>query len=382
MKKQKFNYEEIFGIGPMVTRIGAKEYYLNSDNHLKAEYTTEKEASEHIRQLINESVYSEILTENICSLLSGGLDSSVLTAIAAKDYYKKFGKPLKTYSFQYENSENIDRPWVEKVISYIETEHTFLEIGTDELINNLFKVVDARGYPGMADIDSSLLSFLSLIKEDTFFTGEGADEVFGGYWWMQKDEVFENFPWSSDIETRTWFLKDSFKLGIEKFVNNTFKETYTNNHKLTIDWFMPVLVDRTEKISSFANKTPLMPYANEALLSYVYNLRSSFKKDKYILRKAANGVLPEEILYRKKFPYPKTYNKSYTNRVTEMMFDVLNSTHEPINEYLDREKTIQLLKRKDEIEEAKIKPFFGQLMAHPQQIGYLLQVNYWLKTMN
>jgi len=356
--------QEIFGLGPMRVPIELKRL------EKRKIIATEKEVTEHIFQMISNKICNEILDEDTCCLLSGGLDSSIVTAIAQKNYYEKFGRPIRTYSFEYKESPNEDKPWVEKVSKYLKTEHTYLEIGTDELIENLFKAVDARRYPGMADIDSSLLAFLKLISEKSFFTGEGADEVFGGYWWMQTEENFETFPWSN-VEAREWFLKE---IPIKDYVQKHFNETYVDNQKLTIDWFMPVLVDRTKKIAAYTGKVPLMPYKNDELIQYVYNLKPEFKIDKYILRKVAEKLLPEEIVYRKKFPYPKTHNETYLKRVTEMLEDIINSNDEPINKFLDKEKVEKLLESK-----SNERPWFGQLMAKPQQIAYLLQINYWLK---
>jgi asparagine synthase (glutamine-hydrolysing) len=195
--------------------------------------------------------------------------------------------------------------------------------------------------------------------------------VFGGYWWMKSKEPFETFTWSN-LEAREWFLKE---IPLKDYVQNHFEKTYLDNHQLTLDWFMPVLVDRTEKIAKYTEKVPLMPYKDNDLTTYSYNLNHELKKNKYILRKAAENILPEEIVYRKKFPYPKTYNETYLERVTEMLEEVINQNDEPINEFLDKNKIKNFLMTKSEEES----PWFGQLMAKPQQIAYLLQVNYWLK---
>ena len=99
---------------------------------------------------------------------------------------------------------------------------------------------------------------------------------------------------------------------------------------------------------------------------------------KGLLRYAATGYLPDAILYRKKSPYPKTYNPEYEALLGNLLMEVLDDTSSPLNDYVDKKKAAAFLKSPSDYG----KPFYGQLMAGPQLLAYLLQVNYWLKKYN
>ena len=96
---------------------------------------------------------------------------------------------------------------------------------------------------------------------------------------------------------------------------------------------------------------------------------------KNILREAAKTILPEDVLYRKKSPYPKTHNPQYENMVRERLLDTIADPNAPILALCDYDKIVAAVTRDFDYG----KPFFGQLMAGPQFMGFLLQVNYWLE---
>jgi len=147
-----------------------------------------KETVEKTSWLIQDAVKKQMLSDiPISTFLSGGVDSSLVTAICAKEL-KKEGKILNTFSFdfkdnhQYFQSNNFqpseDRPWVDKMTAYAGTNHRYLECDNSELIEYLFKAVDARDLPCMADVESSLLYFCSKVVgyNKVTLTGECADE--------------------------------------------------------------------------------------------------------------------------------------------------------------------------------------------------------------
>ena len=294
-----------------------------------------------------------------------------------------------------------DRPYVEKAVAALGTNHTFLEIDTSDLLDNLYTAVDAKGLPGMGDIDSSILAFLKKIKptHGSFLTGEGADEVFGGYPWFRRPELTTGdiFPWSRNIEVRESFLEEELRkiLGLKEYTEMRYKESLSNAplqegetdrerrlrqvYYLNTQWFMSTLVDRTQRAAYFLGMYPRMPYANVDMVEYVYNVPWSIKTEngiiKYPLRKAFEGRLPQELVYRKKSPFPKTYNPSYTNALAQRLKDEVLQPNAPIFPFIDPQKVMNL-HTKD------AGPWFGQLMQGPQQMAYLIQVNYWLKKFN
>ena len=122
-----------------------------------------------------------------------------------------------------------------------------------------------------------------------------------------------------------------------------------------------------------------MPFADHRIVEYVWNVPWDMKcKDgvvKGLLRAAADGLLPSEVLYRKKSPYPKTYDPAYENLLRTAIIEVLSDTRSPLRELISIDKTLEFIQRPSDYG----RPFYGQLMAGPQLLAYLLQVNYWLK---
>ena len=114
-------------------------------------------------------------------------------------------------------------------------------------------------------------------------------------------------------------------------------------------------------------------------MEYVFNVPWEMKYqngvEKALLRDATKDLLPEEILHRKKSPYPKTYHPAYEKRLTEQLSAIVNNPNSPIAPLIDKEKAHQFMASHKELG----KPWYGQLMAGPQMVAYLLQINYWLK---
>ena len=90
------------------------------------------------------------------------------------------------------------------------------------------------------------------------------------------------------------------------------------------------------------------------------------------------GLLPDEVLYRKKCPYPKTYDPLYEQMLGQGVLDIIEDDRQPLNQLVDKEKVKRFVKEKKDY----AKPWYGQLMAGPQMLAYLLQINYWMNKFN
>jgi asparagine synthase (glutamine-hydrolysing) len=383
-----------------------KYWELVSRPHTDSYEETIEKTSYLVRDSIKRQMISDI---PICTFLSGGVDSSIVTAVCAGEL-AKLGEQLNTFSFDFDGNDQFfkansfqpsrDRPYVDMMVKHLKTNHKYLECDNIKLADYLYTSVDAKDLPGMADVDSSLLYFCSEVKKynNVTLTGECADEIFGGYPWFHNKESFElhTFPWSKNIDPRKQLLKDSLlqEIDLEDYILAAYEKSVKETPRLegesdlearrreiaflNIKWFMITLLDRMDRTSMYSGLEARVPLADHRILEYVWNVPWDIKcRDgvvKHLLRESAKGLLPEEVLYRKKSPYPKTYNPNYEKLLSDRLMTVLKDSSSPINTLVDIEKVSNFIHTPSDYG----KPWFGQLMAGPQMLAYLLQVNYWL----
>lgn len=365
---------------------------------------------DHIHQLLDQSF--SVLTDTTTtptSLLSGGLDSSVITAELVKR--RSDISPLKTFSFDFLGSRrffransfqpSLDAPYVHQMVDYLNTDHTTLVCGNQEQMDYLWKSVDAHDLPAMADIDSSLLYFCEKIapQHKTIFTGECADELFAGYPWYHREEMYQSdtFPWSMDISSRKFLLKDDFisSLDMDTYIHDQYrlacsdiasiasersqKALHAKTMYFTMRYFMQTLINRTDRVASYNSLDIRVPFADFALAEYLFSVPYEMKtKDgqvKHLLREYAKGLLPEDVRTRQKSPYPKTYDPGYEQLLTQKLASVIANPNSPICEFIDPQKVSIFCENPKDYG----KPWYGQLMAAPQLIAYYLQINYWIE---
>ncbi len=425
------SFREIFGIGPARTPscgvfenihelcagcytvfnnngISINKYWnITSQIHTDDYATTVSNVSYLVRDAIARQMISDV---PVCSFLSGGLDSSIVTVIAA-DVMKREGAKLNTYSFDFSGNDKYfssnsfqperDRPYVDMMLSHTDTNHTYLECDETQLADLLRDSMLSKDLPGMADIDASLMYFCALVKQKNkvALTGECADEIFGGYPWFYRQELLQGdgFPWSRQLSVRECLLQDDFirKLDLHSYVKERYAEsvrevptldgeslTEANRRKnayLNIKWFMQTLLDRMDRASMHSGLEARVPFADHRIIEYVFNVPWEMKYrnniEKSLLRDAFSDILPHELLYRKKSPYPKTYNPSYERLLKEKLSSILANSNSPLHMFIDKRKVQNFFDSPTEYG----KPWFGQLMAAPQLIAYFVQINDWLE---
>ncbi len=363
---------------------------------------------EYTNYLIEDSIKRQMVSDiPICTFLSGGLDSSLVSSIVSNNLKDK---QLNTYSFDFVNNDihfkansfqsTRDRPFVDIMTKYINSNHKYLECNNQNQIDCLFEAVDARDMPCMADVESSMLYFCRLVSREckVTLTGECADEIFGGYPWFHRTEMLNQntFPWSYDIDARTYLLKKDFidELNINDYVKNAYEdsvneceylseenETETLRRKVTwlnIKWFMMTLLTRMDRCSMFSGLEARVPFADYRILEYVFNVPWKYKcynnQTKSLLVECGKKYLPNEILYRKKTPYPKTYDPDYEKLLGEMVLEEYRS-NSSLQTIIDKEKLENFVSSPKDYG----KPWYGQLMAGPQMLAYVLQIGYWMK---
>ena len=375
---------------------------------------TVEEAAEHVRLLLFDAIKRQLVGDvPICTFLSGGLDSSAISAIAAEEFRNR-GKILNTYSIDYKDNEKYfksslfqptsDKYWAFRVAEFIKSNHKNVVLNHKDLVLALKESTLARDLPGMADVDSSLLLFCKEIRKNfvVSLSGECADEIFGGYPWYTNEEMLnaKTFPWSRAVGMRKSILNEKIKkFNIEECAEyeylKTLKEVphFENEDKknyrmkemfyLNLKCFMVNLLNRKDRCSMYNSLEVRVPFADIRIVEYAFNLPAEIKllhgREKGILRKALEGVLPEDVVYRKKSPYPKTHNPIYTEMVCKEMNKILSDNNSPILEIIDNKVVKEIV---DTEGKSYTTPWFGQLMTGPQLIAYLIQLNIWMKEYN
>lgn len=380
---------------------------LESHPHTDDYATTVDYVSFLVRDAVERQMVSDV---PVCTFLSGGIDSSIVTALAQQHLEKK-GEVLNTFSFDFKDNDKYfqsnsfqpeqDRPYVDIMRKKYPTHHTYLECDEIQLYNHLFLAVNAKDFPGMTDVDASLLYFCSLVAKHNkvALTGECADEIFGGYPWFYRPELMNRngFPWSADPAARTLFLKEEWiqKLDLANYSHDHYQTSLAHAPMLegedeeqrkrrgiaylNIKWFMQTLLDRMDRTSMFSELEARVPFADHRIIEYVFNVPWEMKfqngMEKALLRDATKDLLPPELFTRKKSPYPKTYHPGYEKLLSKRLGAIINDPASPILPLIDRQKTIHFLQSPKEYG----RPWFGQLMAGPQLMAYYIQLNYWME---
>lgn len=365
-----------------------------------------EETVDHVRSLVSDAIHLQSPRESFGTFLSGGLDSSIVSAIAAQTHPN-----LLTFSLDYEgNAEHFkgyayqttrDQAYVEAMVEQIKAKHTALTISQSELASLLEEAMLARGLPGMADIDSSLLWLCRQGKKETDFilSGECADEIFGGYPWFYREDLANahSFPWLQSTRKRTELLSDRFKnydfIGYrdECYRNSVEEIPQLSNdspldqrmHRqtyLTMHGFMQTLILRQDGQSNYANLEMRVPFADIRLVDYLWNVPWSMKyrngNEKELLREAFKDVLPREVRDRKKNPFPKTHNPHYVQIIEAMLKENLNKGDSILPFLFSSTALNELMATGGDSFDV---PWFGQLMMGPQLLAYLYQIDQWIK---
>ncbi len=379
---------------------------LESRPHQDDYKTTLEKTSFLVTDAIKRQMVSDV---PICTFLSGGLDSSLVSAICAMELRKK-DERLATFSFDFLDNDQFfqansfqpsqDRPYVDKMVESIGSDHQYLVCDNHAQADFLMESVKAHDLPCMADIDSSLLYFCGEVSQShkVVLTGECADEIFGGYPWFHRPEFLNShtFPWTPNLTPRLSLLRPEVReqLQTQDYVQNSYHKAVSEIailpgdsaveasrrriSYLNIRYFMQTLLNRMDRTSMNSGLEARVPFADRDLIEYVFNVPWEMKaRDglvKNLLRQASIPYLPEEIALRKKSPYPKTYHPFYEQLLASRLKDIISDGQSPLLTLVDKNAVLNLLANPNDYGQ----PWYGQLMAGPQMMAYLLQIHYWL----
>ena len=366
---------------------------------------TYEETKTKVRELLDKAIERQMISDvDLSTFLSGGLDSSIISTIVAlnKD-------SLDTYSISYENSEfkenaferSRDSDYTHLVSDAIGSNQHDIMIDNKSLVEGLKKAVLIRDVPGMTDIDSSMYFLAKNIsqKHKVGLSGECADEIFGGYpWFYEKTKKLTTFPWIRNLDYKESLLNDKYRkiLNLKSYVMNEFdmaiKETpvLKTDSKTTIKqrqlsyinmkYFMTNLLDRKDRLTMAASLEVRVPFCDKDLVEFLYNVPFKYKYrskvEKKLLRDAYKGTVINEVIDRKKSPYPKSNSKEYHEEVVYLLKKVLEDKNSILFEIFDINKIRDIMNSDEELEV----PWYGQLMRKTAFLAYLYQIDYWFKT--
>jgi len=422
---------EVFFLGPARTpghgvlkgieELLPGEYAVYEDEHLtKHRYYTlraeehtdsEEQTIEKVRYLLTDAIERQLVSDvPMCFFLSGGLDSSIICQVASNFYKRNKNPQINTYSVEYRDNKkffkpglfqpNADYDYIHLMVENTHSHHHEIILDNADLMYALYPAVKARDLPGYVDIDSSLLLFCHEIKRDftVALSGECADELYGGYpWYHNREILFEDcFPWSREQQIRRQVIKRGLLPKGEEYVRQRYLDTIHDVEKLPGDsplnarmremfalnfyWFMQCLLERKDRCSMWSGLEVRVPFCDYRLVDYAYNMPWELKahggREKGIIRKAFENILPYEICYRKKSPYPKTHNPEYMRLCRERVKEILPDKSHRINELISADGIRDIAEHPESLSS----PWYGQLMRAPQILAYIIELDYWLES--
>ena len=334
----------------------------------------------HVRELLEDTAQRQLIADvPLCTLLSGGLDSSALTALAARhttDRVRSFAVDFVGYSENFTADEvrgTPDAPYVHEVAEHVGTEHTDITLSTEELMDAEVRsaALHARDLPsGMGDMDTSLyLLFRSIREHSTVaLSGESADEVFGGYRdFHDADTVAaDTFSWLAGRMLNTdptdpglWDADLVKQLDLPGYLEGQYRTALGEVPELTgpsaadpserrmrqicylyLTRFLPLLLDRKDRMSMAVGLEVRVPYCDHRLVEYVFGTPWTHKtfdgREKSLLRAATADLLPTSVTQRVKSPYPSTQDAAYERMLRRQVAALLEADG-PMSPLLDKE---------------------------------------------
>jgi asparagine synthase (glutamine-hydrolysing) len=370
--------EVIPGTVLTVDRGGLREHYywtLQTRTHTDDQQTS----IATVRSLLDDIVARQLVADvPRCVLLSGGLDSSALTALAAAQL-GEHGEQVRSFAVDFVGQvENFtpddqratpDTPYVHEVATHVGSRHQDIVLDHTALADPAVRraVITARDLPGgMGDMDASLYLLFKAIRghSTVALSGEAGDEVFGGYPWCHQPEMqaADTFPWIAaylagphlqepdplnaelyDALDLFSYIRDRYASAVAE-VEPADGETEHEQRMRVICYLhltrlLRMLLDRKDRISMAVGLEVRVPYCDHRLVEYVYNTPWSFKsfdgREKSLLRAAAADVLPQSVLQRVKSPYPSTQDPYYASAVQQQAKELLTADN-PVFELVNR----------------------------------------------
>ncbi|MGC9664958.1 asparagine synthase (glutamine-hydrolyzing) [Planosporangium sp. 12N6] len=348
-----------------------------------------------VRELLEDIVARQLITDvPLCTLLSGGLDSSAITALAAAALRRSGGGPVRSFAVDFVGqTEHFrpddlrgtpDTPYVHEVAAHVGAAHTDIVLDTAALTDPLYRtgVLHASDQPNaLGDMYTSLYLLFRAVRQHSTvaLSGESADEVFGGYAWFHDERAVgtDTFPWLAALRDRiagdptaaggaaTDLLDPDLvaALDLGAYRDRAYRQALAEVDHLPgedarerrmrevsylhLTRFVQILLDRKDRMSMAHGLEVRVPFCDHRLVDYVYNTPWSMKtfdgREKSLLRAAVADLLPASVLQRRKSPYPSTQDPRYERVLRQQLANVVDDPLAPVAGLLNRTRVHELL---------------------------------------
>ncbi|MFF8848121.1 asparagine synthase (glutamine-hydrolyzing) [Streptomyces sp. NPDC015127] len=358
------------------------------------------------RGLLSEAVAGQLTADvPLCALLSGGVDSSAIAALATGRLPNPSSSALATYALDFEDQDSTllrpsrDAPAAAKVAAHLGTAHTTLTLDPGDLHGAESEALHARDLPTMAGFDASLYLLFHRVRRNhtVALSGEAADEVFGGYPWYHNrpPDMPRSFPWLPN----SWRMADCLNEPLQRALKpreaelDWFSQALNEVPQLTgeppeeaaaralrhidLTWSMPVLLDRKDRMSMATGLEVRVPFCDHRLVEYVWNvpwsIKSALGQPKALLRSAVSDLLPADIVARQKSAYPVHSTRTDQQQRAAKLKTLLHDPESPLRDILDPEATWKTVNH----------PELGpQAITPAQRIARLLSIDSWMRQYN
>lgn len=374
---------------------------LDSRPHTDDPFTT----AAIVRDILADTVTRQLVSDvPLCSLVSGGLDSSAVSALAAQSLETRSGGKLNTFSVDFAGSEQdfvsdanrpeLDAPYARALVSHIGSTHTDVVVDTPDLLAIQDIATAARDLPCIGDLDASLYLLFKAIqgRSTVALSGESADEVFGGYAWFHDEAGIarQGFPWQLDNTGFGNVLSPGVKQRVRpaEYVGDRYAEALAEVPRLDgespadarrrevnylgLTRFLPVLLDRKDRMSMAVGLEVRVPFCDHRLVEYTWNVPWQLKcpngVPKGLLRSAVADLLPPELVNRRKSMFPVVPDPGYDAAVRQRARQ-LTDGDSLIGPLLDPARVLDL------VEGTSRRPPWMQRLG----LAYLNQVEHWLR---
>jgi asparagine synthase (glutamine-hydrolysing) len=363
-----------------------------------------------VRALLSDIVERQLVADvPLCSLLSGGLDSSVVAALAARSFQRTNRAKLATFSVDFTGSESAfrpdrlrpshDEPFARAAAEHVGSRHVTVTLDAADLVAAQWKPLAAHDLPTMGDMYTSMYLLFRKVREQSTvaLSGEAADEVFGGYPWYHDHAMLAapSFPWTFRGSWAPLLRPEvAARIRLEEYAADRYADALAEVPRLAgengrdrrirevlylgLTRWLPELLNRKDRLSMAVGLEVRVPFCDHRLVDYVWNIPWSMKEtggiEKGLLRTAAADLLPPGLVNRRKSIYPGAADPAYQEAISAQTHALLAQPDAPLFDLIDRQRLAAAYAA-----DPSLPGFMAIQPSASAPAAFLLDINEWLR---